>query len=67
MSSEDILKMSSRHLDEGGYILSVRLQYHTQENTGPENMCDIVFKKTKGRSGTVRGNHISSFVRNASK
>ena len=24
----------------------------SQENTQPENMCEVVFEKTKGRSGT---------------
>ena len=25
----------------------------SRENTQPENMCDIVFQKVKGRAGTV--------------
>ena len=25
----------------------------SQENTPPENMCDIIFEKAKGRGGTV--------------
>ena len=32
----------------------------SRENTQPENMCDIVFEKVKGRGGTVNSTSVYS-------
>ena len=34
-------------------ILQVPANKLSRKNTHPENMCDIVFEKAKGRGGTV--------------
>ena len=34
-------------------LLLFQIYKLSRENTQPENMCDIVFEKTKGRGGTV--------------
>ena len=40
----------------------------SRENTQPENMCDIVFEKTKSRGGTVnRASRGSSRLKDSSK
>ena len=39
------------------------IRTHNQENTQPENMCDIVFEKAKGRGGTV--NRMSDYAQAA--